>query len=69
MTMLKSRDDQEQEELTVDETTMVYYLANLILFKQFNVANTLIKKHYLHMKKCSSLFKANVRRLQALSLY
>ena len=56
-------------ELTNDEKTLIYYLVNLILFKQFNMANSLIKKHYIRMKKCSDIFKANMRRLQALSLY
>ena len=66
MTMLK---DKIQLELTVDEMTMLYYLINLILYKQFNVANILVQKHYLAMTKCSEIFKANVRRYQALSLY
>ena len=56
-------------ELTNDEKTLIYYLVNLILFKQFNMANSLIKKHYIPMKKCSVIFKANMRRLRALSLY
>ena len=47
---------------------MLFYLVNLILLNQFNVANSLIKKHYLTMKKCNQVFKANVRRFQALSL-
>ena len=59
----------DKGELTVDEKTMVYHLVNLILSRQFNVANSLIKKHYLVMDKCSNIFKANVRRFQALSLY
>ena len=61
--------DKSNDELTVEEMTMVYYLVNLILYKQFNVANSLIKKHYLPMKKTNDIFKANVRRLQALSLF
>ena len=61
--------DKSQEELTVDEMTMLYYLVNLILYKQFNVANVLVKKHYHPMKKCSEIFKGNVRRYHALSLY
>ena len=51
-----------------EEKTMVYYLVNLILFKHYNMANSLIKKHFLKMRNCSEIFKANVRRLQALSL-
>lgn len=47
---------------------MIYYLTNLILFKQFNVATLAIKKQFLKMKQCSDLFKANVRRLQAFVL-
>ena len=66
LTMIK---DKSNDELTVEEMTMVYYLVNLIFYKQFNVANSLIKKHYLPMKKTNDIFKANVRRLQALSLY
>lgn len=42
---------------------MLYYLANLILFKHYNMANSLIKKHFLKMKKSSDIFKANIRRL------
>ena len=34
--------DKIQLELTVDEMTMLYYLINLILYKQFNVANILV---------------------------
>eukprot|EP00353_Schmidingerella_taraikaensis_P008982 CAMPEP_0185592206 /NCGR_PEP_ID=MMETSP0434-20130131/67151_1 /TAXON_ID=626734 ORGANISM="Favella taraikaensis, Strain Fe Narragansett Bay" /NCGR_SAMPLE_ID=MMETSP0434 /ASSEMBLY_ACC=CAM_ASM_000379 /LENGTH=167 /DNA_ID=CAMNT_0028217823 /DNA_START=383 /DNA_END=883 /DNA_ORIENTATION=- len=56
-------------ELTVEERTMIYHLVNLVLLKQFNVANSLIKRHLIHMKKCGSLFRANMRRLQALSLF
>ena len=48
---------------------MIYYLSNLILLKQFNVANSLIKRNFIHMKKCGNLFKANMRRLQGLSLF
>ena len=54
--------------MNIDEKTMIYYLANLILLKQFNVANSLIKRRFLPMKKCSGIFKANIRRLQALSI-
>lgn len=61
--------EKNHDELTVDEMTMIYYLVNLIFYKQHNVANSLIKKHYLEMKKCQDIFIANVRRLQALSLY
>ena len=61
--------DKNYDLLTVEETTMIYYLVNLILYKQYNVANLLIKKHFLPMKKLNDIFKANVRRLQALSLY
>ena len=57
------------KELSKDEKTLVYYLVNLILFKQYNMANSLSEKHLLKMKnKCSDIFKANVRRLQALSI-
>ena len=55
-------------ELSQDEKTMAYYLVNLILFKQYSLARHLIKTHFLKMKKTSDLFKANVRRLQALAL-
>ena len=34
-----------------NEKTMIYYLVNLILFKQYNVVNSMIKKHYRKMKK------------------
>lgn len=50
-------------DLTMDEKVLIYYLINLILYKQFNVANSLVKKHYLEMKKCSNIFKGNFRRL------
>ena len=43
-----------------EEKTMVYYLVNLILFKHYNMANSLIKKHFLKMRNCSEIFKANV---------
>ena len=57
-------------EMNSNEKTMIYYLVNLILFKQYNVANSLIKKHYKKMKKdVTQIFKANIRRFQALSLY
>ena len=57
-------------EMNSNEKTMIYYLVNLILFKQYNVANSLIKKHYRKMKKdVAQIFKANIRRFQALSLY
>ena len=47
---------------------MIYYLVNLILFKHYNMADSLIKTLFLRMKKCSEIFKANVRRLYALSM-
>ena len=50
-----------------EEKTLVYYLVNLVLFKQFNVADSVITKYFLPMTKCSDLFKANVRRMHALS--
>jgi len=56
-------------EMTIEERTMVYFLVNLILYRQFNVANACIKRHFIPMKQCSNLFKGNIRRLQALSLF
>ena len=55
----------DSQMLSKDEKTMVYYLVNLILFKQYNMANSLCEKHYLKMKndQCSHIYKANVRRL------
>lgn len=57
-----------RQQLNEDELTMIYYLANLILLTQNNVANLLIKKYYKKMKECSPIFKANVHRFQSLLL-
>lgn len=48
---------------------MTYYLANLVLSKQFNLAITLVKFHYSTMESSSHLFKANFYRLYALALF
>ena len=56
------------KEICREEKTMIYFLVNLILFKHYDMAASLIKKHFLKMSKCSDIFKANIRRLQALSL-
>lgn len=48
---------------------MTYYLANLVLSKQFSMAITLVKFHYSTMESASHLFKANFYRLYALALF
>ena len=55
--------------LSAEEGALIYYLANLILLEQHNLAQSLIEKHYVKMKKCSEVFRGNVKRFQALSTF
>ena len=54
-----------QGTLSNEEGTLIYYLANLIILDQHSFALSLIEKHYLRMKKCSDVFRGNVKRFQA----
>lgn len=55
--------------LSAEEGALIYYLVNLILLEQHSLAQSLIEKHYVKMKKCSEVFRGNVKRLQALSTF
>ena len=58
-----------QGTLSNEEGAMIYYLANLIILDQHNLVLSLIEKHYLRMKKCSDVFRGNVKRFQALCTF
>ena len=55
--------------LSSEESALVYYLANLILQDQYSLVDSLVKKYYLKMKKSSEVFRGNVCRFRALSLF
>ena len=52
-----------------EEKALLYYIVNLILLDQHNLVDQLIKKYFIRMKKCSEVFKGNVRRFQAIAQY
>ena len=69
MTLQKklSCDDIGFKKVCTEEKVMLYFLMNFILKSQFKIADKIILNLYLAMKKCSNLFKGNIRYMQALS--
>ena len=49
------------KKVCTEEKIMLYFLMNFILKSQFKIAENIIVNQYLAMKKCSNLFKGNIR--------
>jgi len=54
--------------MSVEEKTVLYYIANLILISRHNIIKIICERNLILMNKASSLFKANVSRYLALCL-
>ena len=57
-----------ENQLSVEERSILYHLGTKVLAEDFRVVHTMIKKSIVKMFKGSSIFKGNVRRLQAYAL-
>lgn len=52
-----------------EELAVLYYLSNLVLISRFTVVRAICEKNLLFMIKATCVFKGNVKRFLAYSIY